>query len=440
MVRASVTVMLYGQGERDHSLRVLLISASSETSHATPLPLGLNLVAVAARDAGHDVRMLILPGAGDKAAIIRNAVLEHRPGVIGVSARNVDDQNRENPGFLLETVRDAVDTCRAVSDATIVVGGAGFSIFPEAALRYLKADLGICGEGEVVFTTLLRALERQDDPIGIPGLCLPGATVDRGRCARAGLETLPLPDPLLWSVPADTRSGVWVPFQTRRGCPMRCSYCSTPALEGTRIRKHPIDAVVQGIARHVAAGFDHFYFVDNTFNLPPKYAKDLCTALASANLGIRWHSILYPGFVDEDLVRKMAEAGCIEASLGFESGCTAILRNLNKKNEVEQVRTASELLRRYGIRRLGFLLLGGPGETRETVRESLEFADSLRLDTLKLTMGIRIYPGTPLETTAREEGVIAEEDDLLFPRFYLARGLDEWIGPAVREWMITHPY
>lgn len=421
-------------------MRVVLISTNSETSHVTPLPLGLNLVAVAAREAGHEVRMFTLPGSGDNASIIRDAVREHSPGVIGVSARNVDDQNRENPGFLLEAVRDTIALCRAASDATIVVGGAGFSIFPEAALRYLKADMGICGEGETAFAALLRALERRDDLSGIPGLCLPGATVDRGRCARAGLETFPLPDPSLWSVPADARTGVWVPFQTRRGCPMRCSYCSTPALEGTVIRKRVIETVVEGIARHVAAGFRHFYFVDNIFNLPPKYAKDLCASLSSAGLRIRWHCILYPGFVDEDLVRKMAEAGCIEASLGFESGCPAILRNLNKKYEVEQVRTTSKLLEKYGIRRLGFLLLGGPGETRESVRESLEFADSLHLETLKLTAGIRIYPGTPLEKTAREEGVIAEGDDLLFPRFYLARGLDEWIGPEVREWMRNHPY
>jgi radical SAM superfamily enzyme YgiQ (UPF0313 family) len=136
----------------------------------------------------------------------------------------------------------------------------------------------------------------------------------------------------------------------------------------------------------------------------------------------------------------MAEAGCVEVSLGFESGCPAILRNLNKKYDVDQVRVTSELLREYGIRRMGFLLLGGPGETRDTVRESLAFADSLKLDMLKLTLGIRIYPGTILEKIAREEGVIAEGDDLLLPRFYLAKGLDGWLGPMIREWMANRPY
>jgi radical SAM superfamily enzyme YgiQ (UPF0313 family) len=72
---------------------------------------------------------------------------------------------------------------------------------------------------------------------------------------------------------------------------------------------------------------------------------------------------------------------------------------------------------------MGFLLLGGPGETRETVEESLAFADSLRLEALKTTVGIRIYPGTPLARRAVQDGMISPEDDLLQPRFYLTPGL-----------------
>ena len=136
----------------------------------------------------------------------------------------------------------------------------------------------------------------------------------------------------------------------------------------------------------------------------------------------------------------MAQAGCVEVSLGFESGCPSVLKKLNKKYDLDQVRIASELLKAHGIRRMGFLLLGGPGETKESVRQSLDFADSLDLDMLKLTMGIRIYPGTALEKVAREEGVIAEDDDLLLPRFYLAQGLEGWLEPMVQEWMASRPF
>jgi radical SAM superfamily enzyme YgiQ (UPF0313 family) len=422
------------------AMRVLLISANTETINMVPLPLGLNCVAVAARNAGHDVRMLDLMGSGENDTLIRDAIEEFQPEVIGISVRNVDNQQMAEARFLLEPVRDIVVTCRLHSRATVVVGGAGFSIFPDAALHYLNADLGVCGEGEVAFAALLEALDRGHDLSQIPGLRLPGEPVRGGSAVRADLATLPLPDPALWSVPADAGAELWIPFQTRRGCPMNCSYCSTPALEGTRIRTQSIEAAVAGIARHVEAGYRNFYFVDNTFNLPPQYAKDLCAALASAELDIRWRCILYPGFVDEEMVRKMAAAGCVEVSLGFESGCPDMLRTFAKKYDLDQVRAASELLKKYGIRRMGFLLLGGPGETRESVEESLAFADSLGLDLLKLTVGIRIYPGTALERAAREEGTIAADDDLLFPRFYLAAGLEPWLLPRLSEWMSSRPY
>ena len=95
------------------------------------------------------------------------------------------------------------------------------------------------------------------------------------------------------------------------------------------------------------------------------------------------------------------------------------------------MRRISDLLAEHGIRRLGFLLLGGPGETRESVKESLAFADSLDLEMLKVTVGIRIYPRTPLERIALEEGVISDTDDLLFPRFYLRPELEGWILDVV---------
>ena len=421
-------------------MKVLLISANSESINMVPLPLGLNCVAVATRNAGHQVELLDLMGSADRDMIVLSVIKRLVPDVIGISIRNIDNQVMGETRFLLNPVRDIISTCRAHSDAPIVLGGAGFSIFPEPALRYLGADIGVCGEGEVAFPLLLDTLERGSDISGIDGICLPGRAVQDSCIKRPPLQNLPLPDPTLWSVSGGVGQDFWIPFQTRRGCAMKCSYCSTPALEGTSIRMHPVEEVVAGIARHVAAGFDRFYFVDNTFNLPNDYAKTLCDALIDADLNIQWRCILYPGFLDRELVRKMAQSGCVEVSLGFESGSEAILRRLNKKFTTTRVREASELLAEFGIRRMGFLLLGAPGETRESVLESLEFADSLKLDMLKLTTGIRIYPGTELAEIAREEGVISAEDDLLTPRFYLAQGLDEWLGRMICAWMADRPY
>jgi radical SAM superfamily enzyme YgiQ (UPF0313 family) len=197
---------------------------------------------------------------------------------------------------------------------------------------------------------------------------------------------------------------------------------------------------VEWLARLREAGCRSFNFVDNAFNLPPSYAKALCRAILRAGLDLRMWCIVYPKWVDAELVDLMARAGCAEISLGFESGSERVLRALNKRYGREEVREAARMFREAGIRRAGFLLLGGPGETRETVEESLSFADSLEPDSLRVTAGIRIYPGTALAGVAAAEGVVAPGDDLLHPRFYLAPGLEGWLPERVAAYAASRPW
>src|SRR5208283_425072 len=108
----------------------------------------------------------------------------------------------------------------------------------------------------------------------------------------------------------------------------------------------------------------------------------------------------------------------------------AVLAAMNKRFRPKEVREISERLAAHGIRRMGFLLLGGPGETKASVDESLAFARSLSLEMLKVSVGIRLYPHTPLAQQAVEEGVISSGDNLLVPRFYIRPGLEEYIRQA----------
>jgi radical SAM superfamily enzyme YgiQ (UPF0313 family) len=418
-------------------MKVLLISANTETINLTPLPLGLNCVAAAARCRGHEVRVLDLMSQNDLESLIRNAIGSFTPGVIGISVRNIDDQNRLGR-FLLDEVKQVVRCCRHLSAAPIVLGGAGYSIFPEGVLSYLEANMGIQGEGEAAFPALVDRIERQTDLSGIPGLYLRGRGLQGKRTFINDLDSLPFSGTHKFLASQDRR--LWLPFQTRRGCPLNCSYCSTSTIEGLAIRKRAPEAAVADLAHCVEAGFRQIFFVDNTFNLPPGYAKEICRKIIGRNLDISWRCILYPGKVDEKLAALMAEAGCTEVSLGFESGCEQILRNMNKKFNLREVRRTAEMLARHGIRQLGFLMLGGPGETRESVLESLTFADSLPMDQLKITSGIRIYPQTALARTAIDEGIISPDDDLLLPRFYLVRELEEWLSETVKTWMVDRPH
>ena len=420
-------------------MRVLLISANTEKIHMPTLPLGLACVASATQKAGYDVAMVDLMVEKDTRSALKEAIEGFSPDIIGISVRNIDDQNMENPIFLLDPVKEIVAGCRNLSGARIVLGGAGYSLFPESALSFLGADLGIQGEGEVVFPELIERMERGASLSGLSGLYVPSHGFQCKRTFTKNLDTLPLPDTDLWPIPSQ-KEKPWMPVQTRRGCPLSCSYCSTEVIEGRVMRRHSPEAIVQWMARWRRAGIRQFYFVDNTFNLPPSYAKKICRNLIDHGLNIRWWSILYPKQVDKELVGLMAEAGCEQVSIGFESGSERILKNMNKRFTPKEVRQISERLSEYGIRRMGFLLLGSPGETRESVEESLVFADSVNLDFLKITAGVRIYPHTSLAKRAIAEGVISSHDDLLFPRFYLAKGLEVWLTETLKNWAIARPH
>lgn len=421
-------------------MRILFVSANTEQVSLPSLPLGLGCVATATERAGHEVKLVDLMDQTDTLPAIRAAVEGFRPDIIGISVRNIDDQAMENTRFLLDQAKGVVADCRAVSDARIVLGGAGFSLLPEAVLAYLGVEMGIQGEGEKAFTTLLDHLERGADLSRVPGLYLPGQGLQGERAFTKDLDEFPLPDDHLLGAADAGNADMMISVQTRRGCPMDCSYCSTATIEGRRLRKRSPEAVVEWIARRRRAGFKKFMFVDNTFNVPAPYARELCRVLAKEGLDISWACIIYPGVGDRDLVKDMAEAGCTEASLGFESGSDRMLASMNKRFDKKVVREFSKMLADHGISQMGFQLLGGPGETRESVMESFNLVDSLPLDLVKLSIGVRIYPHTALARTAVDEGVIAPDDDLLQPRFYIQKGLEEWLRETARSWMEDRPH
>jgi radical SAM superfamily enzyme YgiQ (UPF0313 family) len=341
---------------------------------------------------------------------------------------------------LLEQVKEVISDCQSLSDAPIVLGGAGYSVFPESALAYLGADMGIQGEGEIAFPLLLDRMQQNANLSGVPGLYVAGVGLQGKRKFQKNLDFLPLPDADLWTPPSVTEHDLYMPVQTRRGCPMNCSYCSTSCIEGSVIRKRSPKAVVHALARLVEKGFRRFFFTDNIFNIPPTYARELCAIMADRELDIAWRCIIYPGKIDEALVREMARAGCKEVSLGFESGSKRMLKLMNKRFTPEDVRRTCDMLGGHGIHQMGFLLLGGPGETKASVEESFAFADSLPVDVMKITAGIRIYPYTALARKALSEGVISPDDDLLFPRFYMVTELEDWLSEIVRDWMAERPH
>ncbi len=427
------------RGPKGVTMRVLMISGNREDVDIRVPALGLACVAAAAENAGHETRLLDLMTTESPREAVAECIRQFQPQTIGLSVRNIDDQRMRNTRFLLDQAGDAVTWCRESTDAPIVLGGAGFSILPQPILDYLGAEMGIQGEGEAVFPELLKRIDKGEDATDIPGVFQKGKPAPIKRLFTKGLDAFPLPDPSLLARSLTGAKDAPVPVQTRRGCPLSCSYCSTPTIEGKLVRWRSPETIVAWMSRWVEEGFRYFYFVDNTFNLPPAYARQLCTRILEAGLEITWRCILFPGGLDERVIEMMARAGCKEVSLGFESGSENILQGMRKPFAQREIIAASQSLRRFGIRTMGFLLLGGPGETKESVRQSLMFAESLNLDSMKLSVGIRIYPHTEVARLALQENLITSEQDLLSPRFYVANGLQDWIYETVSDCIADKP-
>lgn len=420
-------------------MRVMLISANTETINMPTLPIGLGCVAAALQKKEHEVEFLDLMTEDAPQDYLRKTIGYFEPNVIGISIRNIDDQNSAAPQFLLEKAKPLVSLCKKLSKAPVVLGGAGYSIFPENALDYLDADMGIQGEGESAFPMLLERLESGAKVSDIPGLYIKRQGLQAERAYRKKLDELPLPDPALFDLSVAQNSAYYLPVQTRRGCPLRCSYCSTSTIEGSLIRKRSPENVVRELARWRAAGFTKIFFVDNIFNLPESYALELCRRIEAAGLDIEWRCILYPGGVTETLVKNMALAGCREVSLGFESGQQDMLDSFHKRFSLKDIRRAAQILAEHGVVRMGFLMFGGPGETRASVENSLDFAESLKLEAMKITVGIRIYPYTDLAKIALKAGAIGPDTNLLFPHFYIEKGLEDWLRSTVAVRIANRP-
>lgn len=417
-------------------MKVLLISANRTEINMRTMPLGLAFVAQALSDRHHSVRMIDCVGIADVESYIKDAIDSFRPDVIGISLRNIDDQTSVNTQFLYLGDRDIISLARRLSDRPIVLGGAGYSMFPDAILADSDADMGIEGEGEAALALVLERLGKGEPLDGIPGLHVKGKPGAARRELIRDTDKFPLPDPR-YIVASPVTSDTWVPVQTRRGCAMDCSYCSTASIEGRILRKRPVPSVVEWLGRLVEAGASQFYFVDNTFNLPRSYALSLCRAMAG--LPVKWRCIVYPWRIGEELVAAMAQAGCFEISLGSESADDEVLRLMHKRFRRDEVAAASRLFKKYGIRQMGFLMLGAPGDTRQSVEETLAFAASLEYDLLKVTVGIRIYPRTTLAEEALKQGIIQPDDTLLEPRFYITPDLDEqWIRETVAKYASGH--
>ena len=394
-------------------MRVLLVSGNTHTQPYPVYPLGLDYVAGALAER-HPVCLVDMNVQPDGNSLAK-AIEGFGPDVVGLSIRNIDTTDCTRPNGFFAQHRELVAAIRSRTDAPLVLGGSGFTIFPELMMRELDADYGIIGEGERL-ALLLDALECRKDVPPIPGIVTQhSAAVVPPPWSRKITRRF---DPCLPHVAFYLKRGGMLNLQTKRGCGFNCIYCTYPLIEGRALRLFDPEEVGQTARRLQDAGARYIFVADAAFNSSGAHSIAVAKAFKQAGVSIPWGAFFAPLGMDRDYFRILADAGLRHAEFGSESLSDPVLKAYRKPFRAQNVFKAHAAAVEAGLHVAHYFLFGGPGETSDTVNETLERIEQLAKCALFLFCGMRIYPQTELNDMARHDRQVDDTRSLLEPVFY----------------------
>ncbi len=358
-------------------MRIAFVSGNREKLPDAVIPLGVLYVMASTPD-HHEKLLVDLCFEASPVEALRQRLAAFRPDLVALGMRNIQNNDYSGIRDNLAYYGRLIAAIRSVSEAPIVMGGGGFSVMPRQLMERLRPDYGISGEGERSFPALVEALEGD------------GARLTRigslHRFARGevisnppereflDMNRLPLPDRRLVDPRYVQRYGI-DSIQTKRGCPLRCDYCTYPVIEGrvgrTREPAAVVDEMFQVLEEQPAT--KHLFIVDSVFNLPKTHAKAVCRELIAREWSVPWTCYANPLGFDRELAELARAAGCAGMEVGSDSGCDEVLTRLRKGFTVEHIRALHRLCSETGIPDCHTFILGTRGESLDDVRRTLEF-------------------------------------------------------------------
>jgi radical SAM superfamily enzyme YgiQ (UPF0313 family) len=395
--------------------KVFLISCNLAQEPYPVYPLGMAMVAEAARTHGHEVATfdLLADLANDGGALEQaaRAAASHKPDVIGLSLRNIDNVNAAGlvsySSPLVELVRRLRESC----DAPIVLGGSGFSLCPEPILNLAEADYGVVGEGERTFCRLVEQLACGHAPAS---RILYAESPLAGEEIAAPARESRLAEYYLWE-------GGMLNLQAKRGCPHHCAYCSYPTLEGRCYRFRSAAAVVDEIEMlRDQYHADYLAFTDSVFNDAAGHYLEIAEEIIRRDIMIPWMAFFRPQRFSPEEVALLKRAGLACVEWGTDCAADATLEAMGKRFTWAEVEQSNRMFQEAGICSTHFIIFGGPGETAQTVREGLANIERLERCVVLAYPGIRILPGTAINQQAIDEGILYPQHELLKAEFYVS--------------------
>ncbi len=368
--------------------------------------LNLALLAAPIVEAGYKVRILDLNVEDNSDSFLKEEIKRGVPKFVGITFTTP----------LYSEAKRLAEVIKGIKPDTILIaGGAHATTFPKEIIRESAFDIVAVGEADFIMQDLLTKQDWGD----IKGLVFKGDgnIVDTGRGGFVdNLDDLPLPAWNLYDLRKYNRlslSNRRSPpgyLETSRGCPWGCVFCNKN-IQGRKFRPKSPRRVADEIEYMLKFGFKEINILDDTFSTDLDRAKAICDEVINRGLKFPWHPVngIRVDRTDKELFIKMKRAGCYKVSFGIESGNQGVLNNIDKKITLEQVRNAVRWAREVGFETFGYFMIGLPGETEDTIKDTIRFAKELKLDIAKFNITIPL-PGTELFEEWDRLGLIKTKD------------------------------
>jgi len=399
-------------------------------------PLALDYLAHALKQKGFRVDLIDLCLSTDYSLDIKSYFAHNDVLAVAVTLRNTDDTYLASQDFCIDRYKQVIDLLKAQTSAPKILGGSGFSIMPQAILDYYSLDLGIWGEGELSLPLLVERIAKKQDYGDVPGLIYrDGRGFRFNKPQYLDLSRITAPERSTVNNYRYYVEGGMGGVESKRGCPKGCIYCADPVGKGKKLRLRSPQSVADEIESLLEMGIDHLHFCDSEFNIPEGHARDICLELVGRGLGdrVRWYAYASPVPFSPELAALCRKSGCAGIDFGVDSGNDDMLRRLGREFTVADLSRTAEVCHQEGIVFMYDLLLGGPGETRESMRETIETMKRLSPNRVGAALGVRICSQTKMAALVKSQGSLNKNPNLhgsiegnesfFRPVFYVSAGL-----------------
>ena len=357
------------------------------------VPIGLYSVAAVLKESDYDVEVMNWSEINRTPERIPEILKKKRPRIIGFSIVN------GNRWGAIEIARIAK---RMDPKVKIVFGGIGACFLWEHFLNHFpEIDYVVLGEGEYSFLKLIEFLEigQEGNPEEVMGV----AFRREGKPIKTGLPE-PIQDLDSLPIPADYFQ--YQHLSSSRGCTWRCAFCGSRKFWGGRIRWRSPEHFVRELEVLYKKGIRFFYFSDDTFTMSKERVIENCKRIIEKKLKISWFAISRVNYVNKEVLFWMRKAGCLQISYGIESGSEKIREALNKRIKTGHIKKAFALTTKYGILARAYFIYGSPGESWETVQETIDL--TMLIGAAVIIVSVWLVIRTESRASARQGALDAE--------------------------------